>query len=202
VRSCTATTGSGTPSSIRPSRGVAAVSTGALDARPPARRPRVQLPALSFHARVEGLADKNLAELDLPTEQEYVAAYCRRAGARADSRVGVLPCLRDVPARGDRAGNHGRVVTGTANDPNARERGARARPLAESAWALVARQAVDRAPSRFFTVFLAAAIFLLDGVTPGEDPVGLSVPVPGVVEVAFERMHDAVQPRASADCSF
>jgi hypothetical protein len=28
----------------------------------------------------------------------------------------------------------GRVVAGTANDPNARARGARARPLAEQGW--------------------------------------------------------------------
>ncbi len=31
----------------------------------------------------------------------------------------------------------GRVLAGTANDPNARERGQRARPLAEAGWALV-----------------------------------------------------------------
>jgi hypothetical protein len=31
----------------------------------------------------------------------------------------------------------GRVVAGTANDPNAQERGRRARPLADSAWALI-----------------------------------------------------------------
>jgi hypothetical protein len=33
----------------------------------------------------------------------------------------------------------GRVIAGTANDPNARDRGARARPLAEAGWALVER---------------------------------------------------------------
>lgn len=31
----------------------------------------------------------------------------------------------------------GRVRDGTANDPQARERGARARPLAEAGWAVV-----------------------------------------------------------------
>jgi hypothetical protein len=35
----------------------------------------------------------------------------------------------------------GRVVAGTANDPNAEERGRRARPLADSGWALVASRA-------------------------------------------------------------
>jgi len=33
------------------------------------------------------------------------------------------------------------VVAGTANDPNAQERGRRARPLADSAWALIASRA-------------------------------------------------------------
>ncbi|MBI4587704.1 MAG: phosphotransferase family protein, partial [Candidatus Rokubacteria bacterium] len=35
----------------------------------------------------------------------------------------------------------GRVLAGTASDPNARERGVRARPLAEAAWAVVAPRA-------------------------------------------------------------
>ena len=35
----------------------------------------------------------------------------------------------------------GRVVAGTANDPNAQERGRRARPLADSAWALISSRA-------------------------------------------------------------
>jgi aminoglycoside phosphotransferase (APT) family kinase protein len=33
----------------------------------------------------------------------------------------------------------GRVVAGTANDPDARRAGARARPLAERAWTLIDR---------------------------------------------------------------
>ena len=35
----------------------------------------------------------------------------------------------------------GRVVAGTANDPNARLRGERARPLADAAWTVVERRA-------------------------------------------------------------
>jgi hypothetical protein len=31
----------------------------------------------------------------------------------------------------------GRVLEGTANDPNARARGARARPLADAAWGVI-----------------------------------------------------------------
>ena len=70
-----------------------------------------------------------------------MAAYCRRAG-----RAGIPEwefCLAFAMFRlaAIAQGIMGRVVTGTANDPNARERGARARPLAESAWALVAKRA-------------------------------------------------------------
>ncbi|MBI2491258.1 MAG: phosphotransferase [Candidatus Rokubacteria bacterium] len=94
-----------------------------------------------FTREWEGLADKNLAELGIPTEREYVAAYCRRTG-----RAGIPDwefCLAFAMFRlsAIAQGLMGRVVAGTANDPNARERGARARPLAESAWALIAPRA-------------------------------------------------------------
>ncbi|MBI1963088.1 MAG: phosphotransferase, partial [Candidatus Rokubacteria bacterium] len=94
-----------------------------------------------FTREWEGLADKDLAELGIPTEREYVAAYCRRTG-----RAGIPDwefCLAFAMFRlsAIAQGIMGRVVAGTANDPNARERGARARPLAESAWALIAPRA-------------------------------------------------------------
>jgi aminoglycoside phosphotransferase (APT) family kinase protein len=94
-----------------------------------------------FTREWEGLADKNLAELGIPTEQEYVAAYCRRTG-----RAGIPDwefCLAFSMFRlsAIAQGIMGRVVAGTANDPNAIERGRRARPLAESAWALIAERA-------------------------------------------------------------
>jgi aminoglycoside phosphotransferase (APT) family kinase protein len=94
-----------------------------------------------FTREWEGLADKNLAELGIPTEEAYVAAYCRRTGR------GGIPdwnfCLAFAMFRlaAIAQGIMGRVIAGTANDPGARERGARARPLAESAWALVAQRA-------------------------------------------------------------
>src|SRR5207247_997403 len=86
-----------------------------------------------FTREWEGLADKNLRELGIPTEEEYVAAYCRRTG-----RAGIPDwnfCLAFAMFRlaAIAQGIMGRAIAGTANDPNARERGARARPLAESA---------------------------------------------------------------------
>ena len=94
-----------------------------------------------FTREWEGLADKDLAELGIPTEQEYVAAYCRRT---ARARIPDWDfCLAFAMFRlaAIAQGIMGRALAGTANDPNARERGARARPLAESAWALVAQRA-------------------------------------------------------------
>src|SRR5439155_9002015 len=84
----------------------------------------------------EGLADKNLRELGIPTEEEYVAAYCRRTG-----RAGIPDwnfCLAFAMFRlaAIAQGSMGRAIAGTDNDPTARVRGARARQLAESAWAL------------------------------------------------------------------
>ncbi|MEK7387908.1 MAG: phosphotransferase family protein [candidate division NC10 bacterium] len=94
-----------------------------------------------FTREWEGLADKNLGELGIPTEQEYVAAYCRRT-----KRAGIPDwefCLAFSMFRlsAIAQGIMGRALAGTANDPNARERGRRARPLADSAWALVAERA-------------------------------------------------------------
>jgi aminoglycoside phosphotransferase (APT) family kinase protein len=94
-----------------------------------------------FTREWEGLADKNLAELGIPTEREYVAAYCRRTGRAGIPDWDVCLAFAMFRLAAIAQGIMGRVIAGTANDPNARERGARARPLAESAWELVAARA-------------------------------------------------------------
>jgi aminoglycoside phosphotransferase (APT) family kinase protein len=83
---------------------------------------------------VEGL---DLGELGIPSEEEYVAAYCRRVGRAeiADWDFYVAFALFRLGAIAQ--GIMGRVVAGTANDPNARLRGERARPLADAAWTVV-----------------------------------------------------------------
>jgi aminoglycoside phosphotransferase (APT) family kinase protein len=90
-----------------------------------------------FTREWEGLADKDLGELGIPGEAEYVADYCRRAGrgAIADWEFSLAFAMFRLAAIAQ--GIMGRVVAGTANDPNAQERGRRARPLAESAWPLI-----------------------------------------------------------------
>jgi len=90
-----------------------------------------------FTREWEGLADKNLAALGIPSESDYVATYCRRAGrvAIADWEFCLAFAMFRLAAIAQ--GIMGRVVAGTANDPNAQERGRRARPLADSAWTLI-----------------------------------------------------------------
>src|SRR5947199_408927 len=90
-----------------------------------------------FTREWEGLADKDLSELGIPGEADYVADYCRRAGrgAIADWEFCLAFAMFRLAAIAQ--GIMGRVVAGTANDPNAQERGRRARPLADSAWKLI-----------------------------------------------------------------
>ncbi len=90
-----------------------------------------------FTREWEGLADKDLTALGIPTEQDYVAAYCQRAGRAAIADWEFCLAFAMFRLAAIAQGIMGRVVAGTANDPNAQERGRRARPLADSAWALI-----------------------------------------------------------------
>jgi aminoglycoside phosphotransferase (APT) family kinase protein len=105
---------------------------------------------LSYHVmlwRVEtgeirGLRGLDLPALGIPTEQEYMAAYCHRTG-----RPGIEPrvwefcmaynmfriaCIRQGILR--------RVVDGTAASRHAREAGGRARATADLAWQQIQEQ--------------------------------------------------------------
>jgi aminoglycoside phosphotransferase (APT) family kinase protein len=88
----------------------------------------------------EGIRDQDLPALGIPTEAEHVAAYCRRVGRSGipDWDFYIAFALFRLAAIAQ--GIMGRVIAGTANDPNARRRGERARPLAEAAWAVVERR--------------------------------------------------------------
>jgi len=89
----------------------------------------------------EGLAGRDLGALGIPTEPEYLAAYCRRTGRTAIPDWEFCLAFSMFRLSAIAQGIMGRVRAGTANDPNARARGARARPLAEQAWALLAARA-------------------------------------------------------------
>jgi aminoglycoside phosphotransferase (APT) family kinase protein len=75
----------------------------------------------------------------IPTEEEYLAAYCKRTGRGDVPRWEFYLAFAIFRLAAIAQGIMGRVVAGTANDPNAVERGRRARPLAETAWAIVER---------------------------------------------------------------
>ena len=83
---------------------------------------------------VRGLLGVDLEALGLPTEREYVAAYCARRG------IGDLPSLEYYLAfcmfrlAGICHGIAGRVQRGTAVSPEARKYAAQTEPLAELAW--------------------------------------------------------------------
>jgi aminoglycoside phosphotransferase (APT) family kinase protein len=90
---------------------------------------------------MEGFQGGDLADIGIPTEAAYLDAYCRRTGRSKiedwDFYVGFAMFRLAAIAQGIM----GRVIAGTASDPHARERGARARPLADAAWKLLAPRA-------------------------------------------------------------
>jgi len=88
---------------------------------------------------IRGLKGLDLAALGIPSESEYVAAYCRRTG-----RGGIEPRVWEFCMAYNlfriaciRQGIMKRVLEGTAASRHARESGARARETAELAWAQV-----------------------------------------------------------------
>jgi len=86
-----------------------------------------------------GVLGAPLAEMGLPSEAEYVAAYCRRTGRSGISHWEFYLAFAMFRLAAIAQGIMGRVIAGTANDPNARSRGERARPLAEAGWDTVTR---------------------------------------------------------------
>jgi aminoglycoside phosphotransferase (APT) family kinase protein len=94
-----------------------------------------------FDADADGLGGRDLSELGIPTEEAYVAAYCRRTGRPGIEDWDFYMAFSFFRLAAISQGIMGRVLAGTANDPNARERGLRARALAVDGWAIVAARA-------------------------------------------------------------
>jgi aminoglycoside phosphotransferase (APT) family kinase protein len=82
------------------------------------------------------LADRERPE-GIPTEEEHIATYCRLTGRAALAEWEFYVAFAMFRFAAIFQGIMGRVVAGTANDPDARQAGARARPLAERAWRLI-----------------------------------------------------------------
>jgi aminoglycoside phosphotransferase (APT) family kinase protein len=94
------------------------------------------LPFRLRHDQFEGFAGEP-RPAGIPSEQAYLDAYCKRTGRDGIPRWDWYIAFAMFRLAAIAQGIMGRALAGTANDPNARDRGRRARPLAEAAWALV-----------------------------------------------------------------
>jgi aminoglycoside phosphotransferase (APT) family kinase protein len=86
-----------------------------------------------------GVLGAPLAEMGLPSEAEYIAAYCRRTDRSGIPDWEFYLAFAMFRLAAIAQGIMGRVIAGTANDVNARARGERARPLAEAGWETITR---------------------------------------------------------------
>lgn len=89
-----------------------------------------RLPPGSF----PGLAGTDLRSLGIPTESEYVEAYCRRTGRERIDNLDFYLAYNLFRLAGILQGIMGRVRDGTASSARAEEMGKLARPLAELGW--------------------------------------------------------------------
>jgi aminoglycoside phosphotransferase (APT) family kinase protein len=85
---------------------------------------------------MESLAGAEPA-LGIPMEKAYLDAYCRRTGRAGIENWNFYVGFAMFRLAAISQGIMGRVIAGTANDPNARQRGERARPLADAAWGVI-----------------------------------------------------------------
>ena len=90
---------------------------------------------------MEGFEGADLAPLGIPSEETSLAAYCRRTGRPGIEDWDFYVAFSMFRLAAIAQGIMGRVLAGTANDPHARLRGERARPLADAAWAILAPRA-------------------------------------------------------------
>lgn len=81
-----------------------------------------------------GLAGMDLAELGIPTEEDYVAAYCRRTGRDHLPDKDYLVVFNLFRLAAILHGIRGRIARGTASSTHAVETAAKVEPLADLAW--------------------------------------------------------------------
>ena len=81
-----------------------------------------------------GMADKDLAALGIPSEAEYVAAYCRRTGRAGIDNLDFYMAFNMFRLAAIVHGIKGRVVRGTAASSHAKEMAKRVEPMAAAAW--------------------------------------------------------------------
>ncbi len=81
-----------------------------------------------------GMMGIDFSALGIPTEREYVAAYCRRTGRDGIPNWDFYMAYNMFRLAGILQGIMGRVKDGTAASAHALEQGKRARPMAEAGW--------------------------------------------------------------------
>jgi aminoglycoside phosphotransferase (APT) family kinase protein len=82
-----------------------------------------------------GLAGVELEPLGIPSEEDYVAAYCRRTGREDLPNKDYLVVFNMFRLAAILHGIRGRIVRGTASSSHAIETASKVEPLAELAWA-------------------------------------------------------------------
>jgi aminoglycoside phosphotransferase (APT) family kinase protein len=81
-----------------------------------------------------GMAGVDLKSLGIPTQEEYVAMYCKATGRNTINNWDFYLAYNMFRLAGILQGIMGRVVDGTASSLQAIESGKRARPMAEAGW--------------------------------------------------------------------
>ena len=88
-------------------------------------------------AQFRGIGGLDLAALGIPSEEEYVAMYCRRTGRKAIPHWDFYLAYNMFRLAAILQGIMKRALDGTAASQQALDAGKRARPLAEMGWKLV-----------------------------------------------------------------
>ncbi|MEZ5650614.1 MAG: phosphotransferase [Burkholderiaceae bacterium] len=97
---------------------------------------------MSWHiapGKFRGIAGLDHASLGIPSEQDYIAAYCRRTGREGIEHWDFYIAYNMFRLAAILQGIAKRVLDGTAASDRGAEAGERARPLAEQAWQIVQR---------------------------------------------------------------
>jgi len=90
---------------------------------------------LMMYRMPDALAGRDLAALNIPSEDDYVAAYCRRTGRDGIPDLDFYMAFNLFRLAGIVHGIKGRLARGTAASAHAAEMAGRLEPLAELAWA-------------------------------------------------------------------
>jgi aminoglycoside phosphotransferase (APT) family kinase protein len=102
---------------------------------------------MSWHippAQFRGIAGLDLAALGIPTEAEYMAAYCRRTGRTAIEHWDFYLAYNMFRLAAILQGIMKRALDGTAASGEALDAGKRARPMAELGWEYARRAGAGR----------------------------------------------------------